>query len=404
MERNLLEREIAALEGAEHFFTYLPLRAVPKVIMFPTNLRGKVTEVSFLRQADLKTKEKTNGKDVYYLPNQWIDILGEKGVWFLVEGTAAFMDGRKEKPYPGTIKGWIKKDWVIHKIPPKLDEEPKAGTAQTDGYTCYVEIDLKITDRAYRYFDSAGAKTGTAAADPPKMTAIYVPQKFQPNAETDLIIYLHGFLDGTPGILTKGGGRHIPPIQYYLNYVKPPATRYFNFREIINQSGKSVVFVAPTLGGKAQYGNLVNNFDNYVDQVIWAVNEHIYRARNLGGQFKLGNIILAAHSGGGSAMLGIAGQSKSTYARRIKSFWGFDSWYNGSAGWNAIVDDITKNKKTVTIYAYKYNSGGVPKEAPAVVFVTAAAKDRELVKAAGAGVDLHFPLLPFYFEKRVQDL
>ena len=62
------------------------------------------------------------------------------------------------------------------------------------------------------------------------------------------------------------------------------------------------------------------------------------------------------------------------------------------------------DKKTVTIYAYKYNSGGVPKEAPAVVFVTAAAKDRELVKAAGAGVDLHFPLLPFYFEKRVQDL
>src|SRR5215218_1530837 len=119
MERNLLEREIAALQGAEHFFPFripwfpAPNPASPTI--YQTKLRGKTTEVSFLRKADLKTKEKqSNGKDIYYLPNQWVDILGENGDWFFVEGTAAYMDGRTEKPYlannnPATIQGWIKK-------------------------------------------------------------------------------------------------------------------------------------------------------------------------------------------------------------------------------------------------------------------------------------------------------
>jgi len=371
MERNLLEREINALLESTDFLSGLSGKTFSdaEIKIYPSKFAGKITEQSYLRKEDLKTIQIIDRKKPYYRSNQWVDVLGENGDWFLVEGEAAYLDKSKEKIHSVKLQGWIKKSWIVYKTPLKLDEEPKPGAPQTDGYTCYVEIDLGITDKGYRCYSKNPdtqkyeTKVCTAAAVPPKMTAIYVPQNFQPAAETDLIIYLHGYLDGTPDFIKPGGGKvYIPPIQYYLNYVKQPNTKYFNFREIINQAGKNVLFVAPTLGGKSQSGNLVKNFDNYVDQVIWAINEHIFKARKIQGKLNLRNLILTAHSGGGSPMLKIAQQAASKYVPLIKSYWGFDSWYQGSAPWNLIATDISKNNRPVTIYAYKYNSAGVPKE------------------------------------------
>jgi len=418
MERNLLEREINALLESTGFHSGLSGKTFSdaEVKLYPTKFAGKLTEQSYLRNEDLKTIQIIERKKLYYPANQWIDVLGENGDWFLVEGEAAFVDKGKEKIHsvnntPVKLQGWVKKSWVIYKIPLKLDEEPRPGTPQTAGYTCFVEIDLGIADKGYRCYvknpdtQKVETKVCTASAVPPKMTAIYVPQNFKPAAETDLIIYLHGYLDGIPDFIKPGGGKvYIPPIQYYLNYVKPPNTKYFNFREIINRSGKNVVFVAPTLGGKSQSGNLVKNFDNYVDQVIWAINEHIFKARKIPGKLNLGNLILTAHSGGGSPMLKIAQQAASKYVALVKSYWGFDSWYQGSAPWDLIANDISKNKKSVTICAYRYNSGGVPKEDKKIVFVTRAADDQGLKNITKKGEDLHFPLLPYFFEERMKNL
>jgi hypothetical protein len=418
MERNLLEREIAALNSAANSLTNFRSNALTdaEIELYPTKFPGKLTEQSYLRKEDLKTIQSIDRKKLYYSANQWIDVLGENGDWFLVEGEAAYVEKGKEKIHsvnnsPIKLQGWIKKSWVIYEIPPKLDEEPKAGTPPTDGYTCYVEIDLKIADRGYRCYirnpvtKNVETKVCTASAVPPKMTAIYVPQKFQPKAETDLIIYLHGYLDGTPDFIKPGGDKVlIPPIKYYLNYVKPPDKRYFNFREIINRLGKNVIFVAPTLGGKSQSGNLVRNFDNYVDQVIWAINEHIFKARRIPGKLNLRNLILTAHSGGGSPMLKIAQLATSKYVPLIKSYWGFDSWYNGSAPWNLIAAEISKNKRPVTIYAYRYNSAGVPTEDKKIVFVTRAADDQGLKNITKKHEHLHIPLLPYFFEKRISHL
>jgi hypothetical protein len=418
MERNLLEREIAALNSMANSLANLRSAASTdaEIIMYPSKFAGKITEQSYLRKEDLKTIQIIDRKKLYYPTNQWIDVLGENEDWFLVEGEAAYVEKGKEKIYSVNntsvkLQGWVKKPWIIYKTPPKLIEEPKPGAPQTDGYTCYVEIDLRIGDKGYRCYSKnpvtqkVETKVCTASAVPPKMTAIYVPQKFQPIAETDLIIYLHGYLDGIPDFIKPGGGKvYIPPIKYYLNYVKPPDKRYFNFREIINRSGKNVIFVAPTLGGKSQSGNLVKNFDNYVDQVIWAINEHIFKARKIKGKLNLRNLILTAHSGGGSPMLKIAQQKTSKYVPLIKSYWGFDSWYQGSEPWNLIANDIAKNKKTVTIYAYKYNSNGVPKEDKKIVFVTRAADDQGLKNITKKDEDLHFPLLPYFFEERMSNL
>lgn len=299
----------------------------------------------------------------------------------------------------------------IYQIPSKLDEET------TDGYTCYVAIDLGITNKGYRcyYYDKAAKKYKVSVcyteAPPDKMTAIYIPDHFKAASEIEMIIYLHGYVDGHPGMIpakTKGKVNS-PSIQYYLNYSKE---QYFNFRKIINTSGKNVVFVAPTLGATSQYGSLATNFDNYIDQVISAINEYIFKKRNLEGQFSLGKLIIAAHSGGGTAMLDIAEQSKSTYAKRIKSFWGFDSWYNKRCAkyenkeckaykspWN----DIAKNK-SFSIYAYHYNSGYYPKGDNKTVFVTNAGADTNLKNLTKKGESIHFTLLPYYFEKSLSTL
>ena len=398
MERDLLEREIAALGGARYFSGNAALTD-SEVKMFASTVRGKTTEQSFLRKEDLKTRQTVDGKRPYILSNRWVDILGENGGWYLVEGDAAYTEKGKENFYPSKLQGWIKKSWVIYKIPAKLDEEPKTGNTKTGEYTCYVEIDLGISDKGYRcyVFDKVEKKykqsTCSAAAIPDKMTAIYTPKNFKPAAETDLIIYLHGYQDGIPGMVKTGGKIFTPTIQQYLNYAGKP---YFSFREIINRLGKNVVFVAPTLGARSQYGKLASHFDSYVEQAVWAINEYVFKARQLSGQLNLRNLIIAAHSGGGAPMLKIAEQTKSDYAKRIRSYWGFDSWYQSSDSWNA----VAKNK-SVTIYAYYAGTRGFPQEDKKTVFVTNAGKDSNVIIEDGTK---HFTLLPYYFEERVSNL
>jgi hypothetical protein len=405
MERNLLEREIAALNSPANFFINLQTEAEIKI--YPSKFSGKLTEIAYLREEDLKKVQTTSGKKLYFQPNQRVDVLGENGDWFLVEGDAFYKDRNKEKTYsvnntPVKQKGWIKKSWLIYKIPAKLDEEPNAGNKQTKGYTCYVEIDLNLKASTKNKAWAADRKnnfkpTAWVSDFPEPMTAIFVPDSFKPEAETDLIIYLHGHLKDHPGLIDIGKGKfNSPSIQKYLNYSKKP---YFDFREIINKSKKNIIFVAPTLGPRSQYGNLAKTFDNYIDQVIWAVNQYIFKARQLNGKLNLGNLIIAAHSGGGSPMLSIAEQSKSIYAQRIKSFWGFDSWYQSSNSWSKAVRNIIKNNQPVTIHAYTAGTAGYPKPDNKTAFVTYAKQEPKL-----KGTDLHFTLLPFYFEERLRNL
>ncbi len=398
MERNLLEREIAALNRAANSFTNLQLASSrdAEIILYSTKFPGKLTETSFLRKEDLKTKQIIGGKQLYYLSNQQVEVLGENDDWFLVEGEPAYWEKGKEKAYlvnnsPVKLQGWIKKSWVIYKIPPKLDEEPKSGAAKSKEYTCYVEIDLNLkankNNKAWLADKDNNYKPIAWALDyPESKTAIYVPDRFKPDSETDMIIYLHGHLKDHPGMIpTKTKGKfNSPSIQHYLNYSKE---QYFNFRKIINNSQKNIVFVAPTLGPRSQYGNLARNFDNYIDQVIWAINEYIFRERQLEGKLNLRNLIIAAHSGGGTAMLDIAQQPKSIYVNRIKSYWGFDSWYNGTKPWNEIAET-----KSVQIYAYENSSHNLPKARQNVSRVLAEGK---LPKPK------HFTLLPYYFKERL---
>lgn len=111
MERNLLEREIAALNNATNSLDNLQLATSTdsKVKLYQTGkFYGFLTEKSFLRNQDLKTKQ-TFGKRVLYYPNkQMVEILGENTDWFLVEGGATDEKNGIEQ----NLQGWIKKSWV----------------------------------------------------------------------------------------------------------------------------------------------------------------------------------------------------------------------------------------------------------------------------------------------------
>lgn len=149
------------------------------------------------------------------------------------------------------------------------------------------------------------------------ISGIFIPNGYRPQRSVDLILYLHGHL-GPSGLSSQD------TIQQYWRKAN------FAFREKVNSSGKNVILVAPTLGPKSQAGNLIaaGGLTRYLDQVMAALGT--YGPHKTLGPPVVGNIILAAHSGGGSPMRKLA-LSTGTYAANIKECWGFDCTYGGDA-------------------------------------------------------------------------
>ena len=88
------------------------------------------------------------------------------------------------------------------------------------------------------------------------MTGIFIPENYVPQAEIDLILYLHGHKSSIPGSDAL--------IAQYWDGKKHPE---FALREEVNASKKNVILVAPTLGLKSETGDLVrrNGLDDYLD-------------------------------------------------------------------------------------------------------------------------------------------
>jgi peptidoglycan hydrolase-like protein with peptidoglycan-binding domain len=143
------------------------------------------------------------------------------------------------------------------------------------------------------------------------MTGIFIPANYRHSSEVDLILYLHGFKP-------KSG----LTIDRYWNTRFVP---HFPLRDRLNDAGKNVVLVAPTLGDRSQSGNLVRpgGLDDYIAKVLAALGAH-------GGgtkQPRLGKLILACHSGGGWPMRQLALSNNRT-TQNIQECWGFDCTYN----------------------------------------------------------------------------
>ncbi|HYI94833.1 MAG TPA: penicillin-insensitive murein endopeptidase [Bryobacteraceae bacterium] len=165
------------------------------------------------------------------------------------------------------------------------------------------------------------------------MTGIFFPAGYKAKAEVDLLIYFHGH---------RIEKRNVK--ESIVSYWNKAYTPYFTLREVLNESGRSVVLVAPTLGPRSQPGWLGSKggLDRYVNQVLAAMTAH---RPHKGMKLSVGSIVLAAHSGGGAVMR-MAATRGGKYSAKIRECWGFDCLYDGvdAAAWSAWAKSHPKSK------------------------------------------------------------
>jgi hypothetical protein len=186
--------------------------------------------------------------------------------------------------------------------------------------------------------------------DPPT-TGVYFPEKFMPGGTMDVIIYFHGFRDAG-----RCQSKEFAIDGYWQN--EP-----FKLRELVNGSQKNLILI--TKGG-----------DWYLEQVRTRLAKMDLSKAGIGSQdrdkgaasLRFGNVYLAAHSGGGVAMLFAAKTIKNE--GKLQECWGFDSMYGiGKLGnvvdeWVAVAKGTTQSAPKVIIYyvdkeeapTTKYNS------------------------------------------------
>jgi hypothetical protein len=137
------------------------------------------------------------------------------------------------------------------------------------------------------------------------MTGLFIPSGYRHQPEVDLIIYLHGFKPRSGLTIDR--------------YWNTRAFPYWPLRERLNDSGKNVVLVAPTLGDRSQSGRLTKpgGLDAYIARVLSAPAAYAGGSK----QPRLGKLILACHSGGGWPVRRLALSNNRT-AQHIQECWG----------------------------------------------------------------------------------
>lgn len=134
-------------------------------------------------------------------------------------------------------------------------------------------------------------------------TGIIIPSGHSAGATIDMILYFHG--DGAP------------PIKDYFRNRK--------FKDIIDASRANVILVAPQLGASSEFGNFANASDiiAYLKAMLgFLVDYGPYNSAPV-----IGNLILAAHSGGGRGMQSTAAQLAGNPDFTIPEAWAFDCLY-----------------------------------------------------------------------------
>ncbi len=203
------------------------------------------------------------------------------------------------------------------------NELPVESLQKTDK-TAYLKIDLKIKPMG--------------GQPVPPMTAAFAPDPAKLSGAVDVLLWFHGdkhYWDKTADFSFNGKS-----IRDYLTIL--PLCR---LREFILQSTKrNFVLVTPTLNDRTGVSIDSTNADKskrnfnpgalrwdqadaeaYLRQVLNGVKRHM----GVGKDLALGNIVLAAHSGGGHLQSQMA-QNFSGAFNRVNEVWCFDSSYWGS--------------------------------------------------------------------------
>jgi hypothetical protein len=158
--------------------------------------------------------------------------------------------------------------------------------------------------------------------------AVICPRRLTPaRGELDMILYLHGWKP-----TCSAEGDPADPKMREMLLQKP-------FRSIpstIGDSGKNVVFVAPTLGDRGEMGPEPSK--RFIATEPWRLLNAALAQVQKGFQqtLKPGKLILAGHSGAGPHILSLLDR-KDAELSRVIAVWALDSFYGGLTLWrNAI--------------------------------------------------------------------
>ena len=225
-------------------------------------------------------------------------------------------------------------------------------------------------------------------------TGVFIPQGFGYQSEVDVILYFHGN--------KRGEFSHIN------QYWGPGFPYKCTLREDLNASGKSAILIAPTMGsapGAALNGNpdlgvfgQPGGAECFLDHVMqWLGNyDPHYSLKNPKVVPKVGKVILAGHSGGGSP---IHIQMESLKAK-ICEIWCFDVVYYTLSDWMQFA--VYNPTKQVYFY-HAIQSLGALKELKKLKGLTEMGLYRSLgnVQFIDAG-NHHYPALTNNFGKRLK--
>ncbi len=182
---------------------------------------------------------------------------------------------------------------------PTAGAPPQPPPGSRPDMTLYLKIDLAIP-----------IGTGQAAAAP--MTAVFSPDKTQLGSQVDVLLWFHGHKGQLRNINLKGY-----TAQQYLDVPE------FKLRDfILSTSKRKLLLVVPTLGDTSGSGLLGTQAqaEAFLQQVLNGVRK--YMAPQV---TDIGNIVLAAHSGGGKIMGTVAGFG-GTF-NKVREIWCFDCTY-----------------------------------------------------------------------------
>ena len=167
-------------------------------------------------------------------------------------------------------------------------------------------------------------------------TGVFIPAGFSQSNKVDIVIYLHGqFRYGNE----KCG------IKYYW-------TSYSNIRECFSQSQRNAILIAPTLGRDPQSPAILLKSSGGLDNFVSACLKELITKTLLPPGSEPRNIILAAHSAGGSPLSKIL-TNPNNLLNNVIECWGFDCLY--SYNWE---NALKKNPGKTLFHYWALTVGG----------------------------------------------
>src|SRR5262249_18185146 len=148
------------------------------------------------------------------------------------------------------------------------------------------------------------------------MTAVFAPDPAKITGEVNVLLWFHGDKNYWNASGKDSRNFHGKSIQYYLNSLPLCKLREF----ILQTSQKKFLLVAPTLNDRTGISDADHNpgalkwtqadAEAYLKQALNGANKHLGTKAT-----KVGNIVLAAHSGGGHLQGQMAQHFGGTFAR-----------------------------------------------------------------------------------------